>query len=245
MKLVKDRQNTTDKEDYNELLNNWKVEYDEIDLTGEYGTTHIYLAGDSRNAPILLLHGRNSSAETEWALNIEELSGSFYCIAADLFGENGKSIYKNKNIRLFDSNKWIDSILMELNIEQCSIIGVDSGAVIALTYGIYNPKVNRIICVDRAVKPIGQLFRNAKRIMSRERKFIRRYSLDEYDIDGIRCIKDKLYFIFGGMSLDSKLDKINFIIKDDFKYTIIDNTGENVILEQPAIVNEEIIKFLT
>lgn len=244
MKLVKNRLNIKNKEVCNELLKNWEVEYEEVDISGEFGSTHIYLAGNDKNTPLLLLHGRNSNSVIEWAQNIEELSERFYCIAADLFGEDGKSISKKEAIKCFDNNRWIDSILMELNIGECCIIGTDIGAVTALTYGIYNPDVNKIICIDRAVKPITYLFRNAKRLISREHRFMRRYSFDEYAVDGVKCIKDKLYFIFGSVSVDSMLDKINFIIKENFKYIIIDNKGENVIFEQPHIVNKEIIRFL-
>ena len=41
---------------YNNLLAQWNVETEEINITTEYGTTHIVACGKKENLPLILFH---------------------------------------------------------------------------------------------------------------------------------------------------------------------------------------------
>lgn len=135
---------------YEQMIEQWPIPLEEIDVPTTYGLTHCILAGQKNNPPLLLFHGVGDNSAVMWILNIEELSKHFYCIAIDTLGGPGKSIPNEQfNKQKFEQVKWINEIATYLNIDVFNIAGVSNGAYIAFNYATKQPdKVNRVVCLE-------------------------------------------------------------------------------------------------
>ncbi|WP_339802677.1 alpha/beta hydrolase [Paenibacillus sp. FSL R5-0744] len=135
---------------YEQMIEQWPIPLEELDVPTTYGLTHCILAGQKNNPPLLLFHGVGDNSAVMWILNIEELSKHFYCIAIDTLGGPGKSIPTEQfNKQKFEQVKWINEIAMYLNIDVFNIAGVSNGAYIAFNYATKQPdKVNRVVCLE-------------------------------------------------------------------------------------------------
>lgn len=135
---------------YDELLKSWAVEYVEKDISTSFGNTHCIFVGDRTNQPLLLFHGVGDNSAVMWALNIQELSKYFYCIAIDTLGGPGKSIPNEKFTKNnFTQKEWIDQIIFELGFSKVFIAGVSNGAAMAFNYTVNRPeKVIKAVCIE-------------------------------------------------------------------------------------------------
>jgi pimeloyl-ACP methyl ester carboxylesterase len=135
---------------YNELLEDWGTEFQELDIETPYGTTHCITAGEAGLPPLLLFHGVGDNSAVMWLLNMKELSRHFYCIAVDTLGGPGKSIPgAGFNKRTFDQVNWINSVADGLEIEQFYVAGVSNGAYMAFNYTVNEPgRVWRAVCME-------------------------------------------------------------------------------------------------
>lgn len=133
---------------YDELLASWETEFHELDIDTTYGRTHLILAGDHSNEPLLLFHGTADNSAMMWIYNIKELCKSFYIIAVDAVGGSGKSEPNEAYFTSFNQVTWIDEILAALKLQQVNICGVSYGAYLSYYYTLMRPdKVNKAICL--------------------------------------------------------------------------------------------------
>jgi pimeloyl-ACP methyl ester carboxylesterase len=135
---------------YQQLVDQWPIPLEELDLPTTYGLTHCILTGQKSNPPLFLFHGVGDNSAVMWLLNIEELSRHFYCVAIDTLGGPGKSIPNaHFNKQKFEQVEWINEIAKHLSIDIFNIAGVSNGAYIAFNYATKQPdKVNRVICLE-------------------------------------------------------------------------------------------------
>ncbi|MBI9051640.1 MAG: alpha/beta hydrolase [Anaerolineaceae bacterium] len=134
---------------YDKFLQNWAVDYHEIDIPGAYGSTHCIVSGNKNNPPLILFHGVGDNSAVMWVLNIQELSKHFYCIAVDTIGGPGKSIPNEGYGREFDQVKWITSILDFFHLKKVNIVGVSNGGYMAYNYCLKeSSRVNKIIGIE-------------------------------------------------------------------------------------------------
>lgn len=135
---------------YNQLLQTWSTELQEVDVKTKYGITHCILAGQKTNPPLLLFHGVGDNSAVMWMVNIKELSKHFYCIAVDTIGGPGKSLpNENYNKRMFDQVDWINQIVDQMDIGKFNIAGVSNGAYMAFNYATNETeRVNRVVCME-------------------------------------------------------------------------------------------------
>ncbi|MBD7969263.1 alpha/beta fold hydrolase [Paenibacillus gallinarum] len=133
---------------YNTLLKSWKTDFEEKDIVTSYGQTHIIVAGDPQNPPLLLFHGTADNSAMMWVYNIKELSERFYVLAVDAIGGSGKSEPNAHYYKYFDQITWIDEILAGLGIQQINICGVSYGAYLSYYYALERPsRVHKIVCL--------------------------------------------------------------------------------------------------
>jgi len=133
---------------YNIFLDKWQVNYEEKDIVNHYGRTHIILAGNPNNKPLLLFHGVGDNSAIMWIYNMKALTKHFYCIAIDTIGGPGKSVPGKGYNRDFNQQAWIHSIIQALGIEHCHVAGVSNGATMAMAYALHNPNVDQVICIE-------------------------------------------------------------------------------------------------
>lgn len=135
---------------YRQLVDQWPITVEEIDIPTTFGLTHCIVTGDKSNPPLLLFHGVGDNSAVMWILNIEELSRHFYCVAIDTLGGPGKSIpNEHFNKQRFEQVEWINKIVDHLGIDHFNIAGVSNGAYMAYNYAtMQSDRVNRVVCME-------------------------------------------------------------------------------------------------
>lgn len=70
------------------------------------------------------------------------------------------------------------------------------------------------------------------------------HKLQKYDKEKGAAIKDKLYFLIAEHKINLKKDFVNILNDGGFHYKVIQNAGHGINHEQPAVINNEIIRFV-
>ena len=128
------------RESYDALLKMWGTDINELDISGQYGSTHVIEAGDKSQPPLVLFHGVGDDAALMWIYNAEELSRSFHVYAIDTIGGPGKSVPGNGYDKSFDDAVWITELLNKLGLDKVFMAGVSNGAYLTQMYMIKHPE---------------------------------------------------------------------------------------------------------
>lgn len=137
---------------YNNLLAQWDVETEEMDINSEYGTTHIVACGKEENPPLILFHGVGDDSALMWIYNAKYLSRYFRIYAVDTIGGPGKSVPGEGYNKDFDDVLWIDGVLDKLLIEKAFFAGVSHGGYLVKYYSLYRPeRVKKGISISGAI----------------------------------------------------------------------------------------------
>lgn len=138
---------------YERLLDQWGIPVREEDVETTFGRTHVLIAGEPDNPPLLLFHGVGDNSALMWIYNMAELSKHFYVIAVDTLGGPGKSTPNDRYNKSFDQAIWVDQIVQQFKLENINIAGVSNGAYLASYYTItYPAKVNKMIGMAGGIK---------------------------------------------------------------------------------------------
>ncbi len=137
---------------YNNLLAQWNVETEEMDITTEYGTTHIVACGKKENPPLVLFHGVGDDSALMWIYNAKCLSRYYRVYAVDTIGGPGKSVPGAGYNKDFDDVLWIDGVLDKLLIEKAFFAGVSHGGYLVQIYSLCRPgRVKKGISISGAL----------------------------------------------------------------------------------------------
>ena len=137
---------------YNNLLAQWNAEIEEMDITTEYGKTHIVACGKKENPPLILFHGVGDDSALMWIYNAKYLSRSYRVYAVDTIGGPGKSVPGAGYNKDFDDVLWIDGILDKLSIEKAFFVGVSHGGYLVQIYTLSRPeRVKKGISISGAL----------------------------------------------------------------------------------------------
>lgn len=146
---------------YNRMLNNWPVDYKEIDCETTIGKTHIIVAGAKDSPPLVLLHGSTSNATT-WAGDAAPYAEHFRVYAIDMPGEPGKSCQTRLSWQNDEYANWLLQVFDALNLTKPYIAGLSLGGWAALKFAAsYPDRVDKIALIA----PGGVVNPNMKAIM--------------------------------------------------------------------------------
>ncbi len=134
-------------ETYRDLLAQWKTDLRELDVPGQYGTTHVIEFGQKDRPPLVLFHGVGDDAALMWIYNAEAWAQCFHVFAVDTIGGPGLSRPDNGYNRDFDDILWIDGLLEHLGLEKVFMAGVSNGGYLTQAYAINRP--------DRVIRGIS------------------------------------------------------------------------------------------
>jgi pimeloyl-ACP methyl ester carboxylesterase len=134
---------------YDAELARWPLPVTPVDVTGEYGTTHVQVCGPLDGTPLVLLHGGGCTS-TVWFGNVGTLSRSHRVYAPDHIGGPGRSVAAGKPVRRAeDIMGWLDDLLDKLGVPAAAFCGHSYGAWIALSYALHDPsRVTRLVLLD-------------------------------------------------------------------------------------------------
>jgi pimeloyl-ACP methyl ester carboxylesterase len=140
---------------YNEVLTLWPTPYEELDISSDFGVTHIIASGPKNAEPIILLHGQYSTA-TSWIHLIPALCCSFRVFAVDTIGEIGKSRPSFLPKSRQDYRNWLCDIFDQSEIKKANLVGYSYGGFLATNFAIANPeRVTRLILLAPGIPNLG------------------------------------------------------------------------------------------
>lgn len=134
---------------YDALLARWDVPVEQLELTDEFGTTHVNACGPADGPPVVLLpsHGATSAV---WFTIAPRLAEQCRVYAIDLIVDAGRSTNSGRTPKTpADLHTWLSNTFDGLGIGKAVLCGHSYGAWIALTYAIEHPdRVERLTLLD-------------------------------------------------------------------------------------------------
>jgi len=124
---------------YEAGLRLWTTPYEEKDIPGRFGNTHLVACGPKDAPPLVILHSALANL-TAWAYNIADLSQVYRVYALDIMGQPNKSV-PDQPIRARENFvEWLTTLLNALKIEKTHMAGVSYGGWLILNYAIGAPE---------------------------------------------------------------------------------------------------------
>jgi pimeloyl-ACP methyl ester carboxylesterase len=134
---------------YDTILAQWKIPSESLDVTTQFGTTHINASGSEKAPAMLLLPGFGANSSM-WYPNAAALSDTFRVYAVDTNGQPGRSLPSQK-LTASNSSDWITEVLDGLGIQKAHLVGVSLGGWLALNFAIHKPgRTARVVLLDPA-----------------------------------------------------------------------------------------------
>lgn len=134
---------------YRRVLDQWNVPVESIDLSSEFGSTRVHMAGRVGAPPVLLLPGGGATS-TVWFANAGALAREHRVLAPDLLGDAGFSVNRRRAVRgAADLTAWLTSLLDGLGPDRAAVCGHSYGAWIGLRFALDRPdRVSRLALLD-------------------------------------------------------------------------------------------------
>src|SRR5262245_34108106 len=111
---------------YDEAIAQTRESVQEIDLDGRYGTTHVVVAGDPSNPPLVALHAKSMSSTMLLPL-LPALTSSRRVYMLDAVGDLNKSVAGRVLSTPAHVVSWIDETLDALSVESTALLGASMG----------------------------------------------------------------------------------------------------------------------
>ncbi len=113
--------------------------------TGEYGPTHVLIAGNPAGTPLVLLHGTSNNSSS-WFGELPVLAEDFRIYALDIPGQPGLSGSTRPHFADGSMRRWFESSITRLNLEKFHLCGRSMGGWISLDYSFIHPeKILRMV----------------------------------------------------------------------------------------------------
>lgn len=134
---------------YDALLARWGVPVEQLELTDEFGTTHVNACGPADGPPVVLLPGHGATSAV-WFSVAPRLAERHRVYAIDLIVDAGRSTNTGRRPKTpADLHTWLTNVLDGLGIDQAALCAHSYGSWIALTFTIANPgRVSRLALLD-------------------------------------------------------------------------------------------------
>jgi pimeloyl-ACP methyl ester carboxylesterase/membrane protease YdiL (CAAX protease family) len=123
---------------YDATLKLWPVPYEEMEIPGRFGMTHVVVSGPRDAPPLVLLHGYMATSAM-WAPNIADFSKDYRVYAIDVMGQPSKSIPTEPIRNAEDYAVWLAETLDGLHLDRVCLIGQSYGGWLALNFALAAP----------------------------------------------------------------------------------------------------------
>ena len=135
---------------YDAAMKLWPGPYEEFDVPGPFGITHVVACGPKDAPPLVLLHGYWATL-TMWTPNVADFSENYRVYAVDVMGQPGRSIPDKPIRNAADYVAWLTSILNELKLDRVSLVGMSYGGWLSLTYALAaSERVRKLVLLSPA-----------------------------------------------------------------------------------------------
>jgi len=116
---------------YNQKLNELGIEYSEKLIETKFGVTNVITTGDSKNPPLILIHGTGGCAPQ--ILDSFPNLASKYCVfAVDVLAQPNKSAENRLDMKSLDYGKWLIEVVIKLRLKDVTLVGFSFGGIISL-----------------------------------------------------------------------------------------------------------------
>ena len=137
---------------YDAAMELWPVPYQEIEVPGRFGITHVVASGPEDAPPLVLLHGFMTNA-TMWVPSVADFARDYQVYAIDVLGQPGKSVPNpDQPIRdAADYVAWLGETLDGLDLDRISLVGMSYGGWLALSFCLAAPeRVGKLVLLSPA-----------------------------------------------------------------------------------------------
>lgn len=126
-------------EQYWQLVEELDAGIEQKRIETRFGETHVLLAGDEENPPLVVFHGGNvaNPVSLEWFLSLRD---RYRIYAPDTVGHPGLSAQTRLSPRNDDYGRWAVDLLDELGLDRVPMIGPSYGGGIVLRTAAYAPE---------------------------------------------------------------------------------------------------------
>lgn len=116
---------------YNQKLNELNIEYSEKLIETKFGVTNVISTGDTKNPPLVLIHGTGGCAPQ--ILDSFPNLASKYCVyAIDVLAQPNKSAENRLDMKSLDYGKWLIEVIIKLRLKNVTLVGFSFGGLISL-----------------------------------------------------------------------------------------------------------------
>ncbi|XCF07261.1 alpha/beta hydrolase [Tamlana crocina] len=116
---------------YNQKLQELNIEYSEKSLETKFGVTNVIIIGDTKNPPLILIHGTGGCAP-QILDSFPNLSSKYSVYAIDVLAQPNKSAENRLDIKSLDYGEWLLEVIIKLRLKEVTLVGFSFGGLISL-----------------------------------------------------------------------------------------------------------------
>jgi pimeloyl-ACP methyl ester carboxylesterase len=178
---------------YDEAIAQTRESLTELDLDSRFGTTHVVVAGDPSNPPLVALHAKSMSS-TMWLPLLPALSSSRRVYMLDAVGDLNKSVARRVLSTPAHVVSWIEDTLDALSVRSTAVVGASIGTWMGAHFAMANPeRVERLALIC----PAG--------LVSRQHT---RWLLSALFAAGVRPTPDRVTVLVDSMAMPSTVPRL-------------------------------------
>lgn len=116
---------------YNQKLKELNIEYSEKLVETKFGDTNIIVTGNTKNPPLVLIHGTGGCAP-QILDSFPNLASKYRVYAIDVLAQPNKSAENRLDMKSLDYGKWLIEIIIKLRLKEVTLVGFSFGGFISL-----------------------------------------------------------------------------------------------------------------
>jgi pimeloyl-ACP methyl ester carboxylesterase len=113
--------------------------FEQLFMPTDIARTHVLRFGETSKPPLVMIHGSVSNSAA-WLGNVSDFIDHFCVYCVDIPGEPGFSEPKRFDLKTDAPYKWLNSLLVNLDIRKSSFVTMSLGSWYALNLAIHNPE---------------------------------------------------------------------------------------------------------
>ncbi len=116
---------------YNQKLDELNIKYSEKLIETTFGVTNVIITGDTKNPPLVLIHGTGGCAPLILE-SFPNLSSKYCVYAVDVLAQPNKSAENRLDMNSLDYGKWTTELIETLRLTEVTLVGFSFGGFISL-----------------------------------------------------------------------------------------------------------------
>jgi len=158
---------------YNQKLNQLNIDYSEKLVESKFGATNVIISGDTKQPPLLLIHGTGGCAPLILE-SFPNLSSKYCVYAIDVLAQPNKSAENRLNMKSLDYGEWLTEVIILLGLKEVTLVGFSFGGFISLKALEFNERLIKHVYLIAPVYIVnGNPFKGLIKMFIPLKKFIK------------------------------------------------------------------------